>query len=61
MKIAVCISGQPRNYEKGYQELKKWFLGKYDCDVYIHTWKDKTMESGHKYAKERSYEFIEED
>jgi len=61
MKIAVCISGQPRNYEKGYQELKKWFLDRYNCDIYIHTWKGKTMEAGHKYAKERSYEFIEED
>ena len=61
MKIAVCISGQPRNYEKGYQELKKWFLDRYDCDVYIHTWKDKVMEAGHKYVKERTYEFIEDD
>ena len=61
MKVAVCISGQPRNYERGYQELKKWFLDKYDCDVYIHTWKDKTMEAGHKYVKERTYEFIEDD
>jgi len=43
MKIAICISGQARNYEKGYQELKKWFLDKYDCDIYIHTWKDKKI------------------
>jgi len=61
MKVAVCISGQPRNYEQGYLELKKWFLDRYDCDVYIHTWKDKTMEAGHKYVKERTYEFVEED
>ena len=61
MKIAVCISGQPRNYEQGYLELKKWFLDKYDCDVYIHTWKDTIMEAGHKYVKERTYEFTEED
>ena len=61
MKVAVCISGQPRNYEQGYQELKKWFLDKYDCDIYIHTWKDTIMEGGHKYTKERTYEFLEED
>ena len=62
MKIAVCISGQPRNYEKGYQELKKWFLDKYDCDVYIHTWKDTSpMEAGHKFAQKREYEFTNED
>jgi|TARA_R110000796_G_C14485464_1_gene427162 hypothetical protein len=62
MKIAICISGQPRNYEKGYLELKKWFLDKYDCDVYIHTWKDDLpMEAGHKFAKERQYEFTDKD
>jgi hypothetical protein len=62
MKIAVCISGQPRNYEKGYQELKKWFLDKYDCDIYIHTWKDSSpMEAGHKFAQKREYEFTNED
>lgn len=61
MKVAICISGQPRNYEQGYYELKKWFLDKYDCDVYIHTWKDSIMEAGHKYVKERTYEFTDED
>ena len=62
MKVAICISGQPRNYEKGYLELKKWFLDKYDCDVYIHTWRDDVpMEAGHKYVKERKYEFTDDD
>jgi hypothetical protein len=28
MKIAVCISGQPRSYEQGYYELKKWSTDK---------------------------------
>lgn len=40
MKIALLISGQPRRYREGYQELKKWFLDKYDIDVYLHAWKD---------------------
>ena len=40
MKIALCISGQPRAYKKGYEDLKKYYLDKYDIDVFIHTWKD---------------------
>ena len=35
MKIAIIISGLPRCYKEGYEELKKWFLDKYDCDIYI--------------------------
>jgi len=63
MKIAVCISGQPRSYEQGYYELKKWFLDRYDCDIYIHTWKSPNipMLSGHKFAQTREYQFTEED
>ena len=55
MKIAVCISGLPRNYDKGFKELKKWFLNKYDCDVYIHTWYDTTsiFETGHDYLEKK--------
>tara|TARA_Y100001963_G_C6713000_1_gene415193 strand:+ start:415 stop:1158 length:744 start_codon:yes stop_codon:yes gene_type:complete len=40
MKIALCISGQPRFYKKGYKDLKKYYLDKYNIDVFIHTWKD---------------------
>ena len=32
MKIALCISGQPRAYKKGYEDLKKYYLDKYDID-----------------------------
>lgn len=41
MKIAVCISGLPRAYEKGYEYLKKNLLDHYDVDIFIHTWKNK--------------------
>lgn len=63
MKVAVCVSGQPRNYEQGYHELKKWFLDKYDCDVYLHTWKDtnSTMGGGHKFSTPIEYQFTEND
>tara|TARA_R110000803_G_scaffold27321_1_gene63972 strand:+ start:4875 stop:5621 length:747 start_codon:yes stop_codon:yes gene_type:complete len=46
MKIAMTISGQPRRYKHGFKELKKWFLDKYDIDVYLHAWQDKEF---HKY------------
>lgn len=63
MKIAVCISGQPRNYEQGYSELKKWFLDKYDCDVYIHAWKDLESEfkTSHPFARSKTHKFTEQD
>lgn len=40
MRIAVCISGQPRAYKQGYEYLKKNLLDHYDCNVFIHTWKN---------------------
>jgi hypothetical protein len=59
MKIAVCISGQPRNYEQGYYELKKWFLDRYDCDVYFHTWKDtqSSFTLSHNFTETHQYTF----
>jgi hypothetical protein len=45
MKIAICISGQSRNFKQSYISLKKHFLDKYDCDVYFHSWKTPTFES----------------
>jgi hypothetical protein len=45
MKIAICISGQPRNFKQSYESLKLNFLDKYDCDVYFHTWETSNFES----------------
>lgn len=45
MKVAILISGQPRNYKQGYESLKQAYLDRYDCDVYIHTWKDTKFEA----------------
>jgi hypothetical protein len=41
MKIALTVSGQPRRARNGFYELKKWFLDRYDIDVYLHGWIDK--------------------
>lgn len=67
MKIAISISGQPRNFKESYNSLKKHFLDKYDCDIYFHSWKTLNFEStnfgggNHKYnLDENSYtELIE--
>jgi hypothetical protein len=45
MKIAICISGQPRSFKQSYISLKEYFLDKYNCDIYFHTWKATNFES----------------
>jgi hypothetical protein len=45
MKIAICLSGQPRNFNVSFDSLKEFYFPKYDCDVFIHTWKDKQYNS----------------
>lgn len=42
MKIALCLSGQPRYLDEGYFFIKKYLLDKYDIDVFVHTWWDET-------------------
>ena len=38
MRIALCLSGQPRSYKAGFEYYKKNLLSKYQVDVFIHTW-----------------------
>ena len=40
MKVALCLSGQPRVVEVGYQKLYNTILKNNDVDVFIHTWFD---------------------
>ena len=37
MKIAVCLSGQLRNFHDCYEYFFK-FLSNYECDYFINTW-----------------------
>jgi hypothetical protein len=46
-KIALCLSGQPRSYEKGYEYHKKNLLDHYHVDVYFHTWYDEAQSFQH--------------
>ena len=38
MKIALCLSGQPRCFEQGFEYYKKNLLDHYDVTVFCHVW-----------------------
>ena len=40
MRLAICLSGQPRAYQVAFDSLSQFYFPKYECDVFIHTWKD---------------------
>jgi hypothetical protein len=43
MRIALCLSGQPRYLDEGFEQIDKNILSKYSVDVFIHTWWDDKM------------------
>lgn len=38
MKIALCLSGQARSFDKAFPFVKKNLLDKHDVTVFFHTW-----------------------
>jgi len=38
MKIAICLSGHLRTFDKTFRSIKEKLLDVYDCDVFISTW-----------------------
>lgn len=42
MRVALCLSGQPRSFVRGYDYHKKNLLDHYDVDVFMHTWPNYT-------------------
>jgi hypothetical protein len=38
MRIAILLSGYPRNYMTAYESLKAPYMDKYQCDFFIHSW-----------------------
>ena len=51
MKIALCLSGHLRTYDKTYESLYEQLLNKHDCDVFVSTWKN----LGNKFAYHCAY------
>lgn len=45
MKIALCLSGQPRYLDEGFNYLYENILKKYSVDVFVHTWWDDQMKN----------------
>lgn len=45
MKVALCISGQPRYLDDGYSTIKKVFDRFGDLDVFVHTWWDESYKN----------------
>lgn len=48
MKIALCLSGQPRNAVLTSNRIKKTILDNNDVDVFLHSWHDPNDTSFHK-------------
>lgn len=40
MKLALCLSGQPRSYKESYAYIEKNLLQQYDVDIFLHSWKN---------------------
>lgn len=39
-RVALCLSGHLRTYEKTHQSVRNQLLNKYNCDVFISTWEN---------------------
>ena len=51
MKVALCLSGQPRFLEQAYNEvLKPYILDVADVDVFVHAWEPDQNQIGKSYV-----------
>ena len=39
MRLALCLSGQPRSYFEAHKYIRKNLLDKYNVDVFTHSWR----------------------
>lgn len=52
MKVALCLSGQPRFYSgKSFESMKREILDVYDTDVFVHSWISKDENFSYPYAR----------
>jgi hypothetical protein len=61
MKIAVCISGQLRNFKQGFKELEEKILSKLPSyDIFLSSWRkgevQNSFSGGWRYEDEGSIE-----
>lgn len=57
MKIALCFSGQPRSFEKGYEYYRKNLLEENQVDIFIHSWNTEYNQRLIELYKPKSYLF----
>lgn len=56
MKVALCLSGQIRNWKNSFYSLEKEIIEKYKCDVFIHTWDTIGNTVPHDYRPDFNFE-----
>lgn len=61
MRIAICISGQTRSYDKGYEYLRRNLLDHHDCDIFIHTWNNSVYSTNDVVSLYKPVSFVSED
>ncbi len=49
MKVAVCFSGLPRFIQECAPYWRKCLFEPYDCDVFVHTWRQGVSQDAHTY------------
>lgn len=59
MRVALCLSGQVRNYKKSFDSQKLHLLDKLNPDVFIHTWSFKGKILPRHWVKEYNVEDYE--
>lgn len=47
MRVALCISGQPRFVEYAYQNIKQTLIDPNNADVFVHCWYDESLIGKH--------------
>jgi len=66
MKVAILISGMPRNYEQGFPSHLKYLIEPFDeVDIFIHTWVNPELvgtsffnEGGNKVTKDLESDYM---
>lgn len=62
LKVAVCVSGQMRNFEDCRSSMLQYFLSpdKYDLDFFISAWEKRGAKPRHEGSKGNKGEFVTE-
>lgn len=51
MRVALCLSGQPRSFDGCFPRLKEFVLDPLKCDVFFHFWESHSDELGNTWKE----------